>query len=81
MDAVIIAGIGAFAAIVAATLGYVNHGKITRVQVNVDGRLDTAIAESGDVKKALLSAVSEIQELKKTLAYERSSDGTPGASS
>jgi hypothetical protein len=46
----VIAGI---AAIIAATLGLINHQKITEVHVLVNGRLTLALAEIESLRKAL----------------------------
>lgn len=46
--------VAALAAVFAASLGFVNHDKISKVQVNVDGRMDAALKEIGELKKAVI---------------------------
>ena len=38
------------AAIIAASLGYINHNKIKQVHVLVNSRLDAALEQIGDLK-------------------------------
>ena len=55
MEAAIIVGAcTAFPAVVAAFISWLNRKNITRIQVNVDGRLDAAFNEITALKAALV---------------------------
>lgn len=54
--AVIPATIGAIAAVVAAFIGSHNRARLERVEVQVNGRMDEAIKEIGELKAALVEA-------------------------
>lgn len=53
MVIVVVETITAIAAVVAAFISWKNHDKISEVKVSVNGRLDSALTEIAELKKAV----------------------------